>query len=142
MSLNFLTSKHNFECYFLSFPEVLFTNKSGGEYQREINQQHTGGTEPPENIKGPPTVGQVTLQVPYDYIKQARFIAINNNKIAGNLDFSDDLVVQQLNSAGVFVGAPVTYKNADIVSIMPPDMDKGSAETAMLEVVCQPTDMI
>lgn len=138
MSLNNFRPEHNFICNFTAFPTVKFTSKTGGELQREVTQQHSGGMEPPENIKGPQTVNQVTVMKPYDVVLDAALEAFLTNSIDGTIDQPLDLSCVPVDANGVPDGRALTYKDCDIVSLRFPDINKGSSEAAMMEVVVQP----
>lgn len=142
MSLNNFFPEHNYVCYFSAFPQIKFTSKTGGELQREVGQQHSGGMEPPENIKGPQTVGQVTLTKPYDPILDATFEALVTRALNGVVDVDQDLICQPVDSRGIPNGKADTYKDCTFVSLRKPDVNKGSSEAAMLELIVQPRFMI
>lgn len=137
-SLNNFGPEHNFICYFVELPLVRFTSKTGGELQREVTQQHAGGMSAPENIRGPQTVGQVTLTKPYDFILDKALRLFFQAAIGGIGDADLTLVCQPVTSEGIPRGPAQTYMNCTCVSIKFPDVNKGSSEAAMLEVVVQP----
>lgn len=142
-SLNNFSAQGNFLVFFAEFPASLFTEMSGGEVQRDSNLQHPGGLGGPVEIQGPTTVGQVTLQKPYDAVVDALLEAwatAYNNGIPLRLK----LIKQPVLSDGVPLpgGKPDTYLSCGLVRWKKPDVRKGSAEAAMLEIVVQPERMI
>jgi hypothetical protein len=133
------TSQHNFIGYFAEFPESKFTSVSGGDSQSDITQQHGGGGGI-HNIVGPETVSSLTLQKPYDAVKDAGLDEWNARWKEG-IHQQLTLIVQQVTSEGVPTGSARTYKGCARQSYNPPDLNRGSSDTAMLEVTVQPEEL-
>lgn len=135
---DFFRSQHGFVAYFAQFPNIKFTNVSGGEESNEVNQVFPGGTNVPVNIDGPPTVGQVTATKPWDSISDTALEVWSRNWSAG-IKLPLTLIIQPVTAAGIPDGGPETYNGCSRVSFKRPDVSRGSAEEAMLEIVVQPT---
>jgi hypothetical protein len=137
---NFI-SEHDSVIYFTQFPGVFFTDLSGGEDRRDVGLAHTGvNGEPPEPIDGPSEVGQVTVMKPYDPVRDAPLDAWAAAYRRG-IKLRITCVKQPTTSEGVPFGKPDTYLKCSLVSYKRPNVRKGSSETAMLEIVLQPSTL-
>lgn len=138
---NFYTT-HDMRVWFLEIPTVYFTTKTGGTSQNEVTQVFPGGDNIPVNVPGPVTVEQVTLGKPHDPVMDRALLAWAQQWDRGNRR-KLTLVCQPVSAAGVPVpgSVPTTYYGCSKVSIKMPDIGRGSAEAAMIEVVVQPESM-
>ena len=136
---NSFRSQHEYISYFVEFPGSKFTSVTGGDVQNDVTQQFPGGSGPPENIDGQTTVAQLTLSKPYDTIKDQPILQWSRLWSAG-AKTPLTLIKQPVNAAGVPVGEAETFLQCARVSLKTPDVNKGSSDTAMLEVTVQPTD--
>ncbi|MFU8805692.1 MAG: hypothetical protein ACNA8W_17900 [Bradymonadaceae bacterium] len=134
---NTFHATNDYVAYFVEFPASIFTSVSGGESTNEVTQQFGGGAKSPTNIVGPTTVSAVTLQKPYDHVKDAP-LDIWASAWDKGIRRQLTLIVQPLTSEGIPVGKARTYLACAKTSYRHPDVNAGSAETAMLDVTVQP----
>lgn len=130
-------AQHQYICYFSEFPASKFTQVSGGEAQNDVSQQFPGGQQAPQNIVGPTTVSQVSLQKPYDHVVDQpldQWAAAWDRGVHQELT----LIKQPVNSEGVPAGKATTFIGCAKQSYKEPDLETGSSEAAMLEITVQP----
>lgn len=130
-------AQHNYIAYFTQFPASKFTQVTGGEAQNDVTQQFPGGGDSPKNIVGPTTIQQVQLQKPYDHVVDQpldQWAALWRKGVHQELT----LVKQPVDSEGVPVGSATTFVGCALQSYSEPDVERGSSESAMLEITVQP----
>lgn len=133
------SAKDSYMTFFLEYPASMFTECSGGERKRTTTTVHPGGGGSPEIVEGPTEYGQVTLRKPYDPIVDSvldLWAAAYDNGVG----YRPTLVKIPVMSDGAPLpsGKPTTFKNCALVSYKLPDMQKGSADVATLEITLQP----
>jgi len=136
--LNTFHNQGAYVCYFVEFPQSKFTQKSGGEETNDVTQVHPGGGGDPVNVEGRTTVGQVTLQKPYDLILDGplnQWSRLWSQGIKKPLT----LIVQPVTSQGIPLGEPDVYVGCSRQSFKHPDVQTDSSSAAMLEITVQPT---
>lgn len=138
---NFYTT-HDMRVFFTQFATVLWTTKTGGTSQGEVTQVFPGGGSAPVNVPGPRTVEAVTLGKPHDPVVDRALLAWAQAWDRGQRR-PLTLVCQPVDAAGVPIpGAiPTTYYSCAKVSLKMPDVGRGSADAAMIELVVQPESM-
>lgn len=134
-------SSHRQVAFFREFPQISFTSVSGGAESNEVNQVFPGGSNIPVNVEGPTTIEQVTLQKPWDSIKDSPLVTWSRQWSAG-IKRPLTLVVQPVSAAGIPDGAAETYLACSRVSFKRPDVERGGADAGMLEIVVQPTSKV
>jgi len=134
-------SSHGFIAYFSQFPQIKFTSVAGGGESNEVSQVFPGGSETPVNVEGPTTIEQLTLQKPWDAIRDVPLEAWSRNWSNG-IKLPLTLIKQPVNAAGIPDGGPETFTGCSRVSFKRPDAERGGSESAMMELVVQPTRKI
>jgi hypothetical protein len=140
--------------------EFYFTEKSGGKVTSESADVPNGSGNKIFKITGPVKVENITLKAPFDpgLIGQIEPLV---------LQFScqgTDLIIQPVDCQGRIgtvpdgtstpiaglpndliatpVGEAYIYKNARVVSYMPPDVDRKSGESSMIEIEFVADEMV
>lgn len=141
--LNDFHSQSEYIATFTEWPLSFFTSVSGGEYNREITQRHPGGLSgAPRNIHGPFTISQVVVEKPYELAVDAPLLAWMRAATYGVL-LRGTLVKTPVDAAGIPRGlGVVTYVRCSLVNFVLADVDKESAEAAMIRITVQPEDII
>lgn len=139
MGPNFFGTEHQFVAYFAQFPASKFTSVTGGDSTNDVNQQFPGGGGPPVNIIGPSKVSAVQLSKPYDHVVDKDLNAWAAAWDAGAMQ-ELTLIVQPVTSEGTPVpgAASRIYHGCAKQSYKHPDVNVGSANTAMLQITVQP----
>lgn len=140
MGPNHFHSSHDYVAYFREYPESVFTSVTGGEATNEVTQQFGGGRQSPDLIYGPTSISAVTLQKPYDHVKDASLDRWSANWSRG-IRQELTLIVQPVTSEGIPIGAARTFVGCGRQSYKRPDVTSGAAATAMLDIVVQPQRM-
>lgn len=139
---NYYTT-HDLRVWFAEFPTIFFTTKTGGTSQNEVTQTFPGGSRSPVNVPGPTSVEQVTLGKPHDPVIDNALLAWAQSWDRGLARRKLTLICQPVDAMGLPLpgAAPVSYYGCAKVSMKVPDLGRGSAEVAMLELVVQPESM-
>lgn len=141
MSNRNLFSRDQGLIYFTEIPDILWSTKTGGASASENTQIFEGGSRVPTNIPGPTTVEQVTLSKPYDPVRDAEILSWARAWDQGEKE-ELNLIVQPTNAAGSPAGPRQTYANCAKINFTLPDIERGSSEAAMLELIVQPTQLL
>lgn len=137
------SAEHDFMVYFLEYPLAQFTDMSGGEVSRTVTTQHPGGFGSPVPIDGPPEVKEITLVKPYDSIVDAPLEAWATAYNQGLKIYLTLAKVPVMSDGAPLPSGKVdTFLECHLVRFKKPDVKRGSAEAAKLEVVVQPSRMI
>ncbi|MEM1347990.1 MAG: phage tail protein [Myxococcota bacterium] len=134
-------SQHRYKVWINEFPAIFFTTLSGGDTTTEVTQVHPGNREFPVNIPGPVTIEQLTLGKPYDSIKDNALIAWARAWDRG-VQVPVTVVKQAVNAAGIPDGPRTSFLRCAKVTLNEPDVGRGSAEAAMLELTLQPEQVL
>lgn len=140
MQNNFFAA-HNQLVWLAEYPGIFFQTLSGGEMSNEATATYPGGGGPQVVVVGPSTVGQLTLSKAYDPVRDAPLDAWSAAWQRGALQ-RVTVVKQPVTPEGVPTGARTTYVRCARVSYKTPDLAKGSAEVANLEITLQPEDVL
>lgn len=132
--------------------EFYFTEKSGGKVKADSSDVPNGSGNKIFKITGPVSVENVTLKAPYD----SGLVGQIEPLILAFSCQGSDLIVQPVNCQGQIgtipdgtkspiaglpndliatpFGEAYVYKNARVVSYNPPEVDRKSADAAMIEI--------
>ena len=88
--------------------------------------------------EGPTTIGQVSLQKPYDLIRDIP-LELWSAAWSKGVKVPLTLIIQPVNAMGIPEGKADTFTGCSRVSFKKPEVTRGSADEAMLEMVLQPT---
>ncbi|MFG0245744.1 MAG: hypothetical protein ACF8MF_06820 [Phycisphaerales bacterium JB052] len=135
--LNRFSAQHNALVYIQEFPNIFFTSKTGGNVTREVTQRHPGDGTSPVNVPGPTNVEQLTLEKPYDAVKDMP-LEVWATGWDNGLEAEVTVVVQPVTSEGVPAGKSDQYLGCALVTFAKPDVNRGSAEAKVLSVTLQP----
>ena len=131
------TTQHNTRIFIGGFPQVLFTELTGGTEQTEQTVTHPGAGGQ-VNVPGATTVEQITLRKQYDpATDNALIAALRALRAAGGKTSAHQ---QHTNAAGVPVST-TNFLRCGVASIKKPDGRRGSGEVKMLEIVLAPEEI-
>lgn len=141
MPINAFRARHRFKVWCPQFPGVFFTELTGGNASNEVTQVHPGNRNAPVNVNGPVSFEQITVRKPYDAVADAPILAWSRAYDRG-VELALTVIKQPVNAAGLPDGPQTSYLRCARVSFNEPEVGRGSAEAATLEIVLQPEQIL